>query len=159
VRATREAREILRELGYGLSSVLPFARAGANGQADAADALAYAKGSLDLARRIEVLPWQATLEVSADHLTAAEIEGLRQGESPHPFNLSMANDHAWLLHVPPSAESASLPAPLGVGLASLFAFAIQHGFRYVRVDEDVAPLPGVAIQQGPQPSTCSEGQE
>ena len=134
--ALMDPKTLCRELGFALSGLMPFARAGAQGQADAVDALAFGRHVLEVAKSVDGLPWQGVLEASSRHLTREELDALAEGVPPQPFVLSMSAEHAWLLRVDRSgAEHA-----LGAGLRRLHDYCVMRGFAYVRIDEDVPLL-------------------
>lgn len=136
-----DPRRTLREFSLGMAAIIPIARQSASSTPDAINIIADARRAQDAYRRFEPLPWTAVLDVSSRHLRADELDALRAGAPPCPFVLSMANDHAWLLHCPAHAAPDALdPKPLGPGLAALYQFAADLGFSYVRVDEDALPI-------------------
>lgn len=138
-----DPRRSLRELVLGIDALLPFARASTAPAADITPALASSVAAVNACRRLDALPWSPFLDASLQHLTPSEVEALSAGAAPDPFLLSMANDHAWLLYCPDPMFATR--AALGPGLAALFALAQKHGFRYVRIDEDAPPIPGLLI--------------
>lgn len=138
-----DPRQVLRELCLGLASVMPYARAGTSTSHEGTIAVATAKRTLDDHRRLDGLPWAATLEVSLAHLSPAEIDALQSNTPPDPFIVSMSSPYAWLLHLPVSVPDDA--AALGPGLAALHRFARENGFTYVRVDADALTLPSLAV--------------
>lgn len=140
-RASPDPRLALRDLTLALAALLPYARQGGGGSLEAAQEIANARRLLDHARQLDGLPWSAVMDASLAHLSPAEREALQSGHTPDPFTLCMTNDHAYMVF---RADGGTADAPvLGPGLSAIAARAADHGFRYVRLDEDCATVPGL----------------
>lgn len=142
-----KARQVIREVLLSLTELLPMARLGTNSQDSAVNTLAAARSAIDRGRRLEHLPFQLILEVSTAHVTAEEIELLQDGSAPAPFSRCMDNGTSWLLHVSAPLPGAAEVTPLGIGLANIFALAVENGFDYVRIDHDAVKLQQLPIYQ------------
>lgn len=139
---TLDPRVLVRELGFAISSLLPFARAGAAGQPDGVEALAFGRSMMAATKVVDGLPWQALLEVSTRHLQDDERQALQDGERPSPFAVCMGNDHSWLLRLDAADGSPSFSP----GLDALADYCRTRGFRYARVDDDAPCLPGLPLR-------------
>ena len=137
-----DPRVLVRELGFAISGLLPFARAGAAGQTDGVEALAFGRSIMAATKMVDGLPWQALLEASTRHLREEERQALQDGESPCPFALCMSNDHSWFLRL----EADDGAPALGPGLDALAIYCRSRGFRYVRLDDDAPCLPGLPLR-------------
>jgi hypothetical protein len=138
--AALDPRRTLRETSISLDTLLPHARAGATMQREVTQDLAHARSMVDASRRLNELPWTPVLDVSNRHLTSTERDLLAAGVAPDPFTLSMTNGYAWLLLVQLPRAGYPEPAALGEGLSRIYRLALQHGFSYVRIDEDAPPI-------------------
>lgn len=132
----------LRELLIALDAVLPFVHLPRDGSGCELVDLQRVREAQACARRLLRLPWVAVLEASSTHLDESERAMLADGAPPDPFLSIMACDHGWLLHVPTTIAPA---APLGPGLANLFAAAARQKIAYVRVDDDAPLVPDVDV--------------
>lgn len=135
-----DPRRTLRETSISLDTLLPHARASALRQREVVNDLAQARAMVDASRRLNELPWTPVLDISTQHITRMERELLAAGAAPDPFTLSMSNGYAWLLLVPASRAANLGPTALGEGLLQIYRLALQHGFAYVRIDEDAPPI-------------------
>ncbi|MEY2117300.1 hypothetical protein [Rhodanobacter sp. FW106-PBR-R2A-1-13] len=132
----------LRELLNGIDAVLPYVHLPRDASVADGLALPRVREAQASARRLLRLPWIGLLEASSTHLDPSERSALADGAPPDPFLLVMACDHGWLLH---TTSSGSLLSPLGPGLAALFALAKRARIAYVRIDDDAAVVPGMAV--------------
>ncbi|UJJ53085.1 hypothetical protein [Rhodanobacter denitrificans] len=125
-----------------LDAVLPFVHLPRDASSSVRVDLQRVREAQACARRLLRLPWVAVLEASSTHLDESERAMLADGAPPDPFLLIMACDHGWLLHVP---TVTGPNAPLGPGLANLFAFAARQKIAYVRIDDDAPLVPDVVV--------------
>lgn len=138
---TPDPRATVRDLTLALAALLPYARHGGGASLEAAQEMANAQRLLVQARQLDGLPWSAVMDVSLSHLSPAEREALQAGHTPDPFALCMSSDHGYVLFR--AGEPAANEPVLGPGMAAIATRAGESGFRYVRLDEDCALIPGL----------------